>query len=149
MAPHIPNTEPETTAAQLVMFLPRSAVSQQVMNIRVIAGPRAANDRSHKDQMPATTVIKSEHAQLPDRSMEQLGGAPHYLHLGTPKGVVVPGRPVAAATPSTSCSLPHAMHSKLALPTDLHPHTMENDSDPKAMEHHSDTHDTDNATGIS
>ncbi len=151
MAPHIPSTAPETTAGQLLMFVPRSAVvSQQVMKSTVIAaGNRVANDRSQKGQMPATTVIKSEHAQLPDRSMEQLAGAPHYLHLGTPTGMVVSGRPIATATPSTSCSLPHAMHSKFALPTALYPHTMEDDSDPEAMEHHSDTHDTDNATGIS
>ena len=146
MAPHIPSTAPETTAVQLRMFVPRSAVvSQQVMKSTVIAaGPRAANDRSHKGQMPATAVIKSEHPQSPDRSMEQLGGVPHFFHLGT-KSTLVPGRPIrqgAGATPSTSCSFLHAMHSKLALPTDLHPHAMEDDSGPEAMEHHSDTHDT-------
>ena len=99
MAPHITSTEPETTAAQLRMFVPRSAVvSQQVMNSRVIvAGPRAVNDKRRKGHLPATTVIKSKHAQLPDRSMEQLGGVPHYLHLGTPKGMVVAGRPIAPA----------------------------------------------------
>lgn len=150
MASHIPSTAPETTAAQLLMFVPRSAaVSQQVMNSTVIAaGPRAANDRSQKGHLPATTVIKPQHEELPDRSMEQLGGVPHYLRLGTPKGMVVSGRPIAAATPSASCSLPHAVHNKLALPTDSHPHTMKNDSDPEAMEDHSHTHDMENAAGI-
>ncbi len=129
-APHIPSTAPETTAAQLLMFVPRSAVvSQQVMNSRVIvAGPRAANGRSQKGHLPATTVIKSEHEQLPDRSMEQLGSVPHHLRLGTPTGMVVSGRPIAAATPSTLCSLPHAVRSKLALPTESHLRTMEDDS---------------------
>ena len=94
-APHIPSTAPETTAAQLLMFVPRSAVvSQQVVNSTVIvAGPRAANGRSQKGHVPATTVIKSEHEQLPDRSMEQLGGVDHYLRLGTPTGMVVSGTP--------------------------------------------------------
>ena len=102
MAPHIPSTAPETAAAQLLMFLPRSAVvSQQVMKSTVIAaGPGTANDESRKGHLPATTVIKSEYEQLPNRSMEQLAGVPHYLRLGTPKGMVVSGRLIASCSPA-------------------------------------------------
>ena len=109
MAPHIPSTAPETAAAQLLMFLPRSAVvSQQVMKSTVIAaGPGTANDKSRKGHLPASTVIKSEYEQLPHRSMEQLAGVPHYLHLGTPKGMVVSGRLIASCSPALAHAHAH------------------------------------------
>ncbi|KAL0034048.1 hypothetical protein WJX79_005196 [Trebouxia sp. C0005] len=109
---------------------------------------KASNDKRKQGQLPATIVIKSEHEQIPDRSVEQLAGDPLHLHLGAPKVMVVFGRPIAAATPSTSCSLPHAVRSELALPTELHPRTMKDYSDPEAMEHHSQTPDKKHATGI-